>query len=444
MGRKPDVLIATYFERGAKLQDASNRYSFTCRGCNTLFPKGRTSHLIDHLIGNASRCPALTPEDIADIVAIRASKSAEKMQQASAKRSAAYSFLEQESLSTVRHKRQAIHEHGANSNLSGLEALAEASRRVEWPTKQQGNKPIELKRDLLIDPNLRPLAGVFESEQTSASDLSSIAASASNLEESLPTSRDLSMPKEDTALTSPQELLSETLSDQLSKAANFPVLIASSPIPDLVQAMTDTTTGRTSKSRSKFTKTRREEVRDVRSKRACIRCRMLRKPVSSRLHSLDWIADIYIQCSSEDPCARCSSIKSPRIWSSKCTRGRLADVCDLYTARTYTQNIKSIVLKLRQEQGITSRKDILGVLYGPEQGPTANFDLTVMHYALEDGETYRIPECFIPCDLGYKECELIRSLMTEVDIQTFPKEIQQSLAWGQKLTNDAEVSVLDI
>ena len=287
MGRKPDVLIATYFDRGTKLQDASNRYSFTCRACNTLFPKGRTSHLIDHLVGNATRCPALTPGDIDDIMAIRASKSAEKMQRASAKRSAAYSFLEQDSLSTVQRKRQVTHGNGANRSLSGLEALAEASRRVEWPAKRQGNRPVDLERDIRIDPDLRPLAGVFEPEQTSASDLSSIAASASTLEESLPTSRDLSMPKEDTIPTGSQELSSETLSEQLNRAVNFPVLIAANPTPDLVQAMTDATTGKTSKSRSKFTQTRREEVRDVRSKRACIRCRMLRKPVSSRLFSTD-------------------------------------------------------------------------------------------------------------------------------------------------------------
>ena len=74
----------------------------------------------------------------------------------------------------------------------------------------------------------------------------------------------------------------------------------------------------------------------------------------------------------------------------------------------------------------------------------ANFDLTVLHHTLEDGKTYPAPECFVPRDLGYKECELIRSMMTEVDVQTFPKEIQQSLAWGQKLTIDAEVCVLEI
>lgn len=33
MGRKPNQLILEFFERGQKLQDASNRYEHTCKSC---------------------------------------------------------------------------------------------------------------------------------------------------------------------------------------------------------------------------------------------------------------------------------------------------------------------------------------------------------------------------------------------------------------------------
>jgi Zn finger protein HypA/HybF involved in hydrogenase expression len=33
MGRRPNQLILEYFERGPKLEDASNRYQHTCKSC---------------------------------------------------------------------------------------------------------------------------------------------------------------------------------------------------------------------------------------------------------------------------------------------------------------------------------------------------------------------------------------------------------------------------
>lgn len=33
MGRRPNQLILEFFERGPKLEDASNRYQHTCKSC---------------------------------------------------------------------------------------------------------------------------------------------------------------------------------------------------------------------------------------------------------------------------------------------------------------------------------------------------------------------------------------------------------------------------
>ncbi|EKD19750.1 uncharacterized protein L3040_001904 [Drepanopeziza brunnea f. sp. 'multigermtubi'] len=60
MGRKPNALIIQHFERGAKLNDSSNRYEHTCRSCGEKFPKGRIDSLTSHLI---KKCPALSVQD---------------------------------------------------------------------------------------------------------------------------------------------------------------------------------------------------------------------------------------------------------------------------------------------------------------------------------------------------------------------------------------------
>ncbi|KAI9835091.1 MAG: hypothetical protein M1837_003967 [Sclerophora amabilis] len=60
MGRKPNQLILEFFERGQKLEDASNRYQHTCRACGERFPKGRIDSLTTHLV---KRCPVIALRD---------------------------------------------------------------------------------------------------------------------------------------------------------------------------------------------------------------------------------------------------------------------------------------------------------------------------------------------------------------------------------------------
>jgi len=65
MGRKANPLIAKYFIRGAKLEDASNRYHQTCRACGEKFPRGRNDSLINHL---TKKCTSLSLEERRSIV----------------------------------------------------------------------------------------------------------------------------------------------------------------------------------------------------------------------------------------------------------------------------------------------------------------------------------------------------------------------------------------
>ena len=60
MGRKPNQLILEFFERGQKLEDASNRYQHTCKACGENFPKGRIDSLTTHLF---KKCPAIAHKD---------------------------------------------------------------------------------------------------------------------------------------------------------------------------------------------------------------------------------------------------------------------------------------------------------------------------------------------------------------------------------------------
>jgi hypothetical protein len=53
-------LILQHFERGAKLNDSSNRYEHTCKACGEKFPKGRIDSLTTHLV---KKCPAISIRD---------------------------------------------------------------------------------------------------------------------------------------------------------------------------------------------------------------------------------------------------------------------------------------------------------------------------------------------------------------------------------------------
>ncbi|GAW16475.1 hypothetical protein ANO14919_059040 [Xylariales sp. No.14919] len=57
MGRRPNPLILEFFERGAKLNDNSNRYHHRCKACGEDFPKGRIDSLTNHL---TKKCPAIS------------------------------------------------------------------------------------------------------------------------------------------------------------------------------------------------------------------------------------------------------------------------------------------------------------------------------------------------------------------------------------------------
>lgn len=110
------------------------------------------------------------------------------------------------------------------------------------------------------------------------------------------------------------------------------------------------------KVRGRFTDSRREEVQKVRKMGACIRCRMLRKPVSSFLDQSKFKTDVW-ECSGESPCSTCAGIESARLWKLPCTRARVADELQLYSVGTLWRCLKFwmllIACRALQHRGIS-------------------------------------------------------------------------------------------
>jgi hypothetical protein len=122
MGRKPNALILTYFERGPKLEDSSNRYQHTCKSCGERFPKGRIDSLQNHLL---KKCPALS---------------------AAQKQNALAQFFNLEQAASRNGAQMAAPpvEIPGSQSWTALETLAEVSRQVNLSESQidrsQGNR----------------------------------------------------------------------------------------------------------------------------------------------------------------------------------------------------------------------------------------------------------------------------------------------------------------
>jgi hypothetical protein len=142
MGRKPNQLITEFFIRGPKLEDSSNRYEYTCRACAEHFPKGRMDTLMTHL---TQKCMAVSPEDRQRAL-FQLPRTTEQAG------SGIQNMRGNYDLPLMTHPGKAP--AGQASELAGLEALAEASRQVEYPGKNGQTRTAD---DVAIDPSLKAL-----------------------------------------------------------------------------------------------------------------------------------------------------------------------------------------------------------------------------------------------------------------------------------------------
>ncbi|KAL8948146.1 MAG: hypothetical protein Q9222_005645 [Ikaeria aurantiellina] len=390
MGRKPNQLVLEYFDRGARLNDNSNRYEQTCKACKAHFPKGRVESLIAHV---EKKCPALKEEDRPHVNA-QAPASSPNIPDING------SLLDQST--QLERNESAAHQStlpvGERRSLTGLEALAEASRQLERPAVP-GND-LSLQQHHLIDPDLDnasfrpsalgsdleratyPLADMHGSHndmtlsssrqdlaardalleqdmsQESAS-LSSIAASATSLEAMLPRSNGVHLlyrqgdnaqvptlqqeTSTEAAMIHPEieasagrtERISNDERRLLAKAgeSKLPQHIR----PDLERKprgssrSSEKSYGRSQKVRGKFTDLRRQEVQNIRKKGACIRCRMLRKTT-------------------------CASVVSARVWKLDCVRTNIYKELEVFQTGLFQEFASRFLEHYKFESGMTSRQ----------------------------------------------------------------------------------------
>ncbi|KAL8938005.1 MAG: hypothetical protein Q9211_003406, partial [Gyalolechia sp. 1 TL-2023] len=361
MGRKPSQLILEYFDRGAKLEDNSNRYEHRCKACGEHFPKGRIESLTAHI---DRRCPSIRRDQSGNV-----SSSPQEPPHP-------MSFINDKVVGAfdgpvASEYRKAL-PVSSRRRLTGLEALAEASRQLEHPKKADAAQPLQ---NHLIDPGLErassvfrdpgfdtdpegdvnydvdPIAATDESLASSGTPilrpyihhgdhfaevqrsqdpaiLSLIAASATNLEATMLRAVE---EQQNHVITCPdppssqQGPASEAITTHLetsgpSNSAAIPTTYSplgtvpgnpASENPSLDHVSKyhnrsfEKSHGRAQKVRSKFTDSRRQEVQKIRKKGACIRCRMLRKTT-------------------------CASVMSARVWKLDCMRTNIYKELDIF------------------------------------------------------------------------------------------------------------------
>ncbi|KAK8127661.1 hypothetical protein PG984_008769 [Apiospora sp. TS-2023a] len=142
MGRKPNPVILSYFERGEKLKDNSNRYAHTCVKCGEHFAKGRIDSLTNHLTKN---CPAISEaERINACLALHGISG----NTAAARSNRANNAQNNNSAANALALTQ--------SNWTALETLAEVSRQIDLSEKHDDHVPHN--RNQVVDASSAPFA----------------------------------------------------------------------------------------------------------------------------------------------------------------------------------------------------------------------------------------------------------------------------------------------
>jgi len=138
MGRRPNQVILQFFHRGNRLDDKSNRYKHTCKACGEDFPKGRLERLTSHL---EHECQAISCQDRRRaLFLLRDATTLLKPGNGDAQGHQVFG--------------QGFHDMAANTGLgmerklSGLEALAEASRQIEYP---HGREEVDITQEAFLD-----------------------------------------------------------------------------------------------------------------------------------------------------------------------------------------------------------------------------------------------------------------------------------------------------
>ncbi|KEZ41156.1 Uncharacterized protein SAPIO_CDS7234 [Scedosporium apiospermum] len=459
MGRKPNQVIASYFHRGPKLADNSNRYPHTCKLCGEDFPKGRIDSLTSH-ITKPGKCPAISESArIQACLALHSIPNPAALQRKHGARAGENGASPADASMTA--------------NWSALEALAEASRRVNMSEKHdnrdhesspvtpspshymvgaqftldnpptsygnptqairavggappEGEGSSEARQDAAQEPSPTdaahislPLPGPPEASIDSTN-LSVAAAAAARLHPSFLDPQLIA--EEVTASLAPTTEPSHAITDplppqnassppwgEITYLATSPTAVAhhhhealQAPVPlqkggVRMDTGDGSANGRPRHSRARFDPTRRKEVQEVRKIGACIRCRILRK-----------------NCGKGNPCDTCRKVLSPRVWRSGCVRTRLHEQLDLYSAGV------QVVLAQRRYNLLKSSLRIAntGTIVEASQFPD-----TGHHILLPVFQTLVTPPSSPPPESAETETKT-RSVMIDCEAEDIPNVIE--------------------
>ncbi|KAK8174854.1 hypothetical protein BC567DRAFT_163615 [Phyllosticta citribraziliensis] len=360
MGRKPNQLILEFFERGPKLEDASNRYQHTCRSCGERFPKGRIDTLTAHLV---KKCPALTSQDrqrailqfhdLPDfLVQDHEHKPATDANANGAAEPGSVSpheHLQQTSTGTLRD--HLLQELGKSKPPQSPVTAANGARNLAQSTE---NNASQQQQAMQVDgpapgsphppaisappPSTTPPTVSAPTTSTPSassahphpSPLVMTASAAEELRASMPNQpNEAGYHQGQPGTNWPQAIdpLLQHLHDPghtendnsaagNNGSANYrPLAINPAQQAHFTTDFSMSPKPNKPKVRGRFSDVRRKEVQEVRKRGACIRCRMLKKP-----------------CSGESPCSTCQNVESARLWKHPCIRTRIAEEFGLYAA----------------------------------------------------------------------------------------------------------------
>ncbi|KAF7719399.1 Fungal Zn(2)-Cys(6) binuclear cluster domain-containing protein [Penicillium ucsense] len=376
MGRKPNQLILEFFNRGPKLEDSSNRYQHTCKSCGEKFPKGRIDSLTNHLI---KKCQAIGLRDrqrvlmrmheMPDLTGAGTAADSNNPN-APAGKKADGSFGTRPNFDGLNVLAEASRQVGASDHTKPRPAFTQSVTSggktvvVDPALETEFTVQSDVKAEddsVHIDngqatgitipalpshvpehpTSLSPPLGDHSMTPDSTSNarqsqLSMIAASANEMvpqgftldDEGLKVGQwnqhdqlvyD-SLQRHDPTLTAAaQDAAAQDTATQDAAAYPRPIAMnTANQAKGFVNDFGDSTKPAKPKVRGRFSAERRLEVQEVRKRGACIRCRVLRKP-----------------CSSKTPCDTCASVESARLWKHPCIRTRLADEFQLYNTNLH-------------------------------------------------------------------------------------------------------------
>ncbi|KAF1951474.1 hypothetical protein CC80DRAFT_496082 [Byssothecium circinans] len=419
MGRRPNRLILAYFERGPKLDDASNRYQHTCKSCGEKFPKGRADSLMNHLI---KKCPATPLHDhahdhdahsdlglpdhahpvnapIADGQTLNLpfapSKQGLSALETLAEVSRRHLHLSDKRLPAQQQPQPLTNDGGSHhdfeflvddrpdEDLHALSQSLDVSGVPALPPIYQFNGPLQHSPTASPHMGNLPLGHPTSMEQLVPSSLVMAASQANDLmpltNNGLTMEPDLSMSGggnvSDKMFHAQARQWSNSLDPQLhvtdpeQREQLLPNDVAAkpSPLPRPIAMNPHTQTHFTTdfsvnqkpakpKVRGRFTDTRRKEVQQVRKQGACIRCRMLKKP-----------------CSGGDPCNTCQNVESARLWKQPCIRTRIAEEFSLFSAGLHGVLGFHAVSQAKNQIRLDQTPGRIEITHYPESGIFATF-----------------------------------------------------------------------